>query len=172
MLTSYSSLLVLSFLNLFSFLIMAQWFVSLLVAGAGAVAVAADLPLKIETRSGVRSRVTNIHFSSNEVIDGDVTFTYGSCSSNHHQEDDGHFQHTIARTSTREARRLVWVFLEDAETGGCISAWVEFGALVGRSEPQTLHGKWKKRALKRDSEPPVPERLETDTSCRFHPSHQ
>lgn len=121
---------------------MARWYAIWLLA-----VVSSGLLLKIETRSGVKSRVTNIHFSSEEVIDGSITFTYGSCQSHSYHEEAVHY--TIAKISTTGPQRLVWISPEDAMGGGCISGWTESGALVGRSEPQVIHHKWKRRTQKR-----------------------
>lgn len=122
---------------------MARWFLSF-VAGS-ALAAASGLPMKLETRSAVTSRVSNIHITLEEPIEETVTFTYGSCRGASMR--DAH--HTIVKSEVRDSQRLVWVLPEDAATDGCISAWGVSGELKGRSEPQTLHHKWKRRALKR-----------------------
>ncbi|TDZ33090.1 L-amino-acid oxidase [Colletotrichum spinosum] len=122
---------------------MARWFLSF-VAGSALVA-ASGLPLKLETRSAVTSRVSNIHLTIEEPLDGTVTFTYGSCRGV--SLEDSH--HIIAKSEVRDSQRLVWVLPEDANSDGCISAWSVSGSLVGRSEPQTLHHNWKRRVQKR-----------------------
>ncbi|KAL0935707.1 L-amino-acid oxidase [Colletotrichum truncatum] len=122
---------------------MARWLLSF-VAGS-ALAAASGLPLKLETRSAVTSRVSNIHLTIEEPLEGAVTFTYGSCRGI--SLDDAH--HTIAKSEVRNSQRLVWVLPENAYSEGCISAWGSSGSLIGRSEPQTLHHSWKRRAQKR-----------------------
>ncbi|KAK0372862.1 L-amino-acid oxidase [Colletotrichum limetticola] len=125
---------------------MARWFLSF-VAGS-ALAAASGLPMKLETRSAVTSRVSNIHITLEQPIEETVTFTYGSCRG----ASMGDAHHTIVKSEVRDSQRLVWVLPEDAATDGCISAWSISGELKGRSEPQTLHHKWKRRALKRSIE--------------------
>ncbi|KAI8239781.1 L-amino-acid oxidase [Colletotrichum sp. SAR 10_96] len=122
---------------------MSRWLLSF-VAGSALVA-ASGLPLKLETRHAVTSRVSNIHLTIEEPVDGSVTFTYGPCRGV--SLDDAH--HTIVKSEVRDSQRLVWVLPEDAHSDGCISAWSVSGSLVGRSEPQTLHHSWKRRAAKR-----------------------
>ncbi|GKT97154.1 L-amino-acid oxidase [Colletotrichum tofieldiae] len=122
---------------------MARWLLSF-IAGS-ALAAASGLPMKLETRSAVTSRVSNIHISLEEPVEETVTFTYGSCRGV--SLDDAH--HTISKSEVRDSQRLVWVLPEDASSDGCISAWSVSGKLMGRSEPQTLHHNWKRRVQKR-----------------------
>lgn len=118
------------------------WWIVPLVAGAAAVAAApSGLPVKLETRSEIRSRVANVHVEYERDIEGSVAFTYGSCSSK--KREDVH--HTILEADAGDNHRLVWVVPEDAESDGCIQAWSEDGSLVGRSEPQNLRHHWKRR---------------------------
>ncbi|KAM0335358.1 hypothetical protein ACHAQA_000403 [Verticillium albo-atrum] len=125
------------------------WRIVTLVASVIAVASAApDLPVKIETRSQIKSRLANVHIGYERDVEGIVTFTYGLCSSK--ELRDAH--HTILETDKREDHRLVWIVPEDAASDGCLQAWNEDGTLIGRSEPQTLHHQWKRRA-KRDADP-------------------
>ncbi|KAK1964605.1 flavin-containing amine oxidoreductase [Colletotrichum sublineola] len=122
---------------------MARWILSF-VAGS-ALAAASGLPMKLETRSAVSSRVSNVHISLEKPLNETVTFTYGSCRGV--SLDDAH--HTISKTEVRDSQRLVWVLPEDASSDECISAWSASGKLLGRSEPQTLHHNWKRRVQKR-----------------------
>ncbi|KAK2039422.1 flavin-containing amine oxidoreductase [Colletotrichum somersetense] len=122
---------------------MARWILSF-VAGS-ALAAASGLPMKLETRSAVSSRVSNVHIGLEKPVNETVTFTYGSCRGV--SLDDAH--HTISKTEVRDSQRLVWVLPEDASSEGCISAWGASGTLLGRSEPQTLHHNWKRRVQKR-----------------------
>ncbi|KAM0282404.1 hypothetical protein ACHAQH_003085 [Verticillium albo-atrum] len=116
------------------------------------VAVAADdysgLPVKLETRSEIKSRVGNVHLQFERAIGGPITFTYGSCSSK--ELKDNH--HILAEVEGKHGQRLVWVLPEDAESNGCLSAWDQESKLVGRSEPQTLHHHRKQRIKKRGPE--------------------
>ncbi len=125
--------------------IMARKAVPLVLAGA-AMALA-GLPVQIETRSSVTSRLANIHLSFDKIIDGEVTYTYGLCGRS--SPDEAH--HVLGRSdgATSHSKRLVWVLPDDAVSGGCISAWDPRGNLVGRSEPQLLHNRHKRRVQKR-----------------------
>lgn len=99
-----------------------------------AVAVASTLPVKLETRSELTSRLANIHVSFDIHLDDTVTYTYGSCDSARHH--DAH--HVIGQSTDSEDLRLVWIHPEDITSHGCISAWDSLGSLVGRSEPQRV----------------------------------
>ena len=126
-----------------SFFAMSRWLLSL-VAGS-ALVVASELPMKLELRSAVTSRVSNIHISLTEPIEEPITFTYGSCQ----DSSMGTSHHTIVKSEVRDSQRLVWLLPEDAFSNGCVAAWSASGELKGRSEPQTLHHNWKRRAQKR-----------------------
>ncbi|KAK4450492.1 L-amino-acid oxidase [Podospora aff. communis PSN243] len=121
--------------------------ISFLALGGAALAVAGNLPVQIETRSPVTSRLANLHLSFDRLVEGDITFTYGLCSHGTSQ----HAHHVVGRAdgATSHSKRLVWIVPEDASSGGCISAWNTDGILVGRSEPQFLHKRHKRRAEKR-----------------------
>ncbi|OAA39062.1 L-amino-acid oxidase [Metarhizium rileyi] len=112
--------------------------------------LAKQLPLALEVRSEVTSRLANIHVLRSEYLSGLTTFTYGSCTAK--SEQDRH--HIIAKTecSTSDSR-LVWIIPENAPTGGCISAWNKGATLVGRSSPQNLQGVVKRGNTKRLAEP-------------------
>ena len=107
---------------------------------------ATPLPVRLETRSDLTSHIANIHISKQEPVEGAVSFTYGSCESQ--SRDDAH--HVIAEVDELNGSRLVWVIPRKAKTNGCISAWSESHALLGRSEPQMLH-KVKRRAPQKRS---------------------
>ncbi|KAK2616088.1 hypothetical protein N8I77_002797 [Diaporthe amygdali] len=94
-----------------------------------------SLPVRLETRTDLSSRAANIHVSYDKLVEGVLGFTYGSCLDR--EQTDSH--HVIGRHAPSSAsHRLVWVIPEDAFTGGCISAWDQTGALIGRSKPQRL----------------------------------
>ncbi|KAK0648152.1 flavin-containing amine oxidoreductase [Cercophora newfieldiana] len=120
-----------------------------LALGGAALAVAGSLPVQIETRTPVTSRVANLHLSLDRLIEGDITFTYGPCS--HNSPETAH--HVVARSdgASSHSKRLVWIVPEDASSGGCISAWNTKSILVGRSDPQVLHKRHQRRAAKRDA---------------------
>ncbi|KAK8854982.1 L-amino-acid oxidase [Apiospora arundinis] len=119
---------------------------SLLVSSV-ACAPYAPLPVYLETRSEIDSRVANVHVTFNEPVDGELTYTYGRHCTGTHDLRDAH--HTVARSrSNAKASRLVWLLPKDAESGGCLSAWNSEGALVGRSEPQRFQTV-KKRDLRK-----------------------
>ncbi|KAI1081438.1 flavin-containing amine oxidoreductase-domain containing protein [Whalleya microplaca] len=92
------------------------------------------LPVHLETRSEHSSRLTNVHVSFKSLVEGIVTYTYGSCDSA--QPHDAH--HTVGRSTGAKDSRLVWILPEDVRSDGCISAWDQEDSLVGRSEPQRL----------------------------------
>ncbi|KAK3987379.1 putative L-amino-acid oxidase precursor [Cladorrhinum sp. PSN332] len=115
----------------------------------GGVAAAASIgghPVKLETRQAVTSRLSNVHLSVERSVEGPISVGYGSCTSVASRD----VHHTIGEVEgKRHSTRLVWVLPENAETGGCLSAWNSAGQLVGRSEPQVLENRHTKRALKR-----------------------
>lgn len=99
-------------------------------------------PVRLETRTDLSSRAANIHVSYEELVEGLVDFTYGSCLDR--QQTDSH--HVIARHGPSTAsHRLVWVIPEDTLAGGCISAWSDTGSLIGRSGPQQLASRRSRR---------------------------
>ena len=117
----------------------------LLLGGAAAASV--GLPVQLETRSAVNSRLANVHLSSARAVDGPITVAYGDCSSSTVQ--DTHHLVGKAEVDASNAKRLVWILPEETETGGCLSAWDSAGTLVGRSEPQLVHNIHKRNAEKR-----------------------
>ncbi len=117
---------------------MSKTSLALLVAQALTVfALTSTLPVRLETRSEIRSRLANIHVSFDSTFKDAVTYTYGSC--DHLSHLDAH--HIIGHSTNSEDLRLVWVLPEDTWSHGCISAWDSQGSLVGRSEPQSLQRK-------------------------------
>ncbi|KAI1401921.1 flavin-containing amine oxidoreductase [Hypoxylon fuscum] len=102
---------------------------------------AARLPVKLETRSELSSRLANIHVSFEAPVDGEIAYTYGRCDDRKRHEA----HHTVGRGTGAKDSRLVWILPDDIRFDGCISAWDQRGFLVGRSEPQPLT----KRKLKR-----------------------
>ncbi len=113
----------------------------------GAAAASVGLPVQLETRSSVTSRLANVHVSVARSIEGPITVAYGPCSSSSVQ--DAHHVLGQSAGSVSDSTRLVWVVPEDTESGGCLSAWDSAGMLVGRSEPQTVQNNKKRRAEKR-----------------------
>ncbi|KAI6090007.1 flavin-containing amine oxidoreductase [Hypoxylon rubiginosum] len=102
---------------------------------------ASGLPVKLETRSELSSRLANIHVSFEAPVDGVITYTYGRC----HETKRHEAHHTVGRGTGAKDSRLVWILPDGVRFDGCISAWDEWGSLVGRSEPQRVG----KRGLKR-----------------------
>lgn len=102
----------------------------------------ASLPVKLETRVKLNSRIANIHVSATEAVQGLITFTYGSCS-----ETTEHTAHHVVTRSKSAVDRLVWVMPSDTSSGGCLSAWDLGGKLVGRSDPQVLNSHSRKRSF-------------------------
>ncbi len=113
----------------------------------GAAAASVGLPVQLETRSALTSRLANVHLSVARSVEGPITVAYGPCASSSVQ--DAH--HILGQSggSASDSTRLVWVLPEDTGSGGCLSAWDSAGMLVGRSEPQTVHNSQKRRAEKR-----------------------
>lgn len=103
--------------------------------------LASYLPVNLETRSGLNSRLTNVHVSFERPIKDSITYTYGACDGL--RRHDAH--HAIGHSTEAKDLRLVWVLPEDMMSGGCIHAWDSRDYLVGRSEPQFLQKKKKLR---------------------------
>ncbi|KAF4122893.1 Flavin containing amine oxidoreductase [Geosmithia morbida] len=108
--------------------------VSLWATASLATAGRSTLPIGLETRTELGSRLANVHVSRRQPVNGTVTYTYGSCNSN--SQPEAH--HTIAQSDDADASRLVWIIPEEATEDGCIAAWSDSGKLVGRSRPQRL----------------------------------
>ncbi|KAH8203399.1 hypothetical protein TruAng_002383 [Truncatella angustata] len=104
-----------------------------------------SLPVKLETKSRLDSHLANIHLRFDESIDGEVTYTYGTCLAK--ERRDAH--HVVGR-STSSHHRLVWKIPRDVATDGCISAWDSTGSLVGRSDAQSFRPN--KRAMQKRGE--------------------
>ncbi|KAK4120477.1 L-amino-acid oxidase-like protein [Parathielavia appendiculata] len=109
----------------------------------GAAAASVGLPVQLETRSALNSRLANVHIAVTRSVEGPITVAYGPCTSSSIQ--DAH--HVLGEThgSRSEGTRLVWILAEDTESGGCLSAWTSTGTLAGRSEPQFVQGLQKRR---------------------------
>lgn len=102
------------------------------------------LPLRLETKRGLTSRLSNIHVSVDEEVEGSLTFTYGSCST----IELRNAHHVVGRSENTDLSRMVWVIPEDAHPGDCISAWDSDGVLVGRSDAQYISLRKRKLAKK------------------------
>lgn len=100
-----------------------------------------SLPVRLETRVKLDSRIANIHVGFADAVQGLISFTYGSCS-----ETTEHNAHHVIARSKPGVDRLVWVMPSDTSSGGCISAWAG-GSLVGRSEPQVFNSHSRKRSF-------------------------
>ncbi|KAK0619172.1 hypothetical protein B0T14DRAFT_545565 [Immersiella caudata] len=95
---------------------------------------APTLPLKIETRSPLNSRLANIHLEHQDTVKGTIEFTYGPCETTYQEQT---IWHPVGRTRRPSHNRLIWIIPDNAVPGGCIAAWSgSTGLLVGRSEPQ------------------------------------
>ena len=124
---------------------MARRAVICFLIGSATTLGSAPLPIQIETKSEVYSRLANLHLSFSEPVAGEVVFTYGGC----HTGVPEAAHHVVGRADgiTDHAKRLVWIVPDNAHSGGCISAWDSQGSLVGRSEPQTLHKRHQRRRM-------------------------
>ncbi|KAK2616445.1 hypothetical protein QQS21_000687 [Conoideocrella luteorostrata] len=111
----------------------------------GSAASSSSLPIQLGVRSELTTRLANIHVQTSRQVNGPVTFSYGACTAQSQQ--DAHHVVSSTESGVRDSR-LVWVIPEDAPSDGCISAWGEKGALVGRSKPQNLGQVIKKRDAK------------------------
>jgi len=116
-----------------------------------AAAWSSPLPLRLETRSSLTSRLANIHLSYDVVVEGPVSFTYGSCTAAAEHE-----AHHVIGTGDASSERMVWILPESTWSGGCISAWDGVGRLVGRSEPQYLDIRSRKRSVEKRGPYSVP----------------
>ncbi|KAK4446777.1 putative L-amino-acid oxidase [Podospora aff. communis PSN243] len=95
---------------------------------------ALTLPLQIETRSSLNSRLANIHLERQDAVTGAIDFTYKPCGETSKEHNALHY---IGRTMRPSHNRLVWIIPENAMSGGCILAHSNLtGLLVGQSEPQ------------------------------------
>ncbi|QPH15890.1 hypothetical protein C2857_000409 [Epichloe festucae Fl1] len=111
-------------------------FLATLGASSIARAATSNLPIDLQVRTELTTRLANVHVStSSRQVAGPVTFTHGSCAAQSRQ--DSHHVVSSAGSGLVDSR-LVWIIPEDAPDGGCISAWDDKGALVGRSAPQNL----------------------------------
>ncbi|KAI2618174.1 flavin-containing amine oxidoreductase [Hypoxylon sp. NC1633] len=96
---------------------------------------ASHLPIRLETRSELNSRLANVHITFDSQVDGVITYTYGRC-------DDGQLQeahHIVGQGTSAKNSRLVWILPNDLKLDGCLSAWDSEESLVGRSELQRLN---------------------------------
>jgi len=111
---------------------------------------APSYPIKVETKAALNSRLANVHVDHVVPVEGNVTYTYGSCDAAHTK--DSH--HIVGRSTSTLQSRLVWVIPEDVSSGGCISAWSdENGRLLGRSSEQhfDFHTMKRREELKKRS---------------------
>jgi hypothetical protein len=113
----------------------------------GVAAVTIGLPVQLETRAAVTSRLANVHLSAARSVDYPITVTYGPCTSPSIQ--DAHHVLGNIHGSISDPTRLVWILPEDTESGGCLSAWTTPGTLVGRSAPQMVQNLQTRRAERR-----------------------
>ena len=102
---------------------------------------ASNLPVRLETRSELNSRLANVHVFFETAVEDTISYTYGACSDVRNQDSN----HVIGHTTETKDQRLVWILPEDMTSNGCVSAWDSQGSLVGRSEPLTLQ----KRRIRR-----------------------
>jgi len=88
-----------------------------------------DLPIQLEIKGKIDSRLTNIHVSIDSHVDTLIRYTYGRCadSSSHTAE------HVIGQSSNTNNPRLVWILPESISEDGCISAWDAQDRIVGKS---------------------------------------
>ncbi|KAK2609208.1 hypothetical protein QQS21_002290 [Conoideocrella luteorostrata] len=122
-------------------------FFAALASALVARCIATPLPIRLEVRSDLTSRLANVHVANWKRVPGPLTFTYGTCTSE--SQGDIHHNIAVAEPETQESR-LVWVIPQDAPNHGCISAWSASGTLLGRSKPQDVRraNQFTKRAAK------------------------
>ena len=125
--------------------------VALLALPSGHAAPSSEgLPLRLETRKSLNSRLSNIHVERREPVQDSVSYTYGSCLSASEQES----HHTIGESNDSSHDRLVWIIPSDVTSDGCISAWSRStGRLLGRSDKQhfDFHTMERRRNMKRST---------------------
>lgn len=109
--------------------------------------------IDISVKDATASRAVNIYLRYLEAVPTSHNFTYGDCKS----PDFLDAHHTIATVPftepTDNETRLVWVVPEDIHPGGCILAWSENKALIGRSKPLALDKLLDTMITKRDRIP-------------------
>ncbi|KAI1171092.1 L-amino acid oxidase [Nemania sp. FL0916] len=109
-----------------------------------------SLPVRVETRANLDSRLANVHVHIDGRVDTPVRYTYGGCS----DDTSSHLHSAVGESSNSLTSRLVWVIPEDIAETGCISAWDSRGTLVGRSAE--LRPAAKKRQLKKRGPNSIP----------------
>lgn len=101
----------------------------------GTESTQSSLPLRLETRSPLNSRLANVHVDYDGPAEDLINFTYGPCNSKSEHNAD----HIVVRNSHGKPHRLVWIIPKDVSSGGCVSGWSESGKLLGRSSEQYFH---------------------------------
>lgn len=116
----------------------------LLLSSAISAASLPSLPVELETRANLDSRLANIHITARGEVKGALSYTYGSCTG----LDKRQAHHTISTASSSHrgaGSRLVWIAPKDVPSGQCISAWDSTDKLVGRSSPQRFSSQLRRR---------------------------
>ena len=107
---------------------------SLLAAAYAPEAV--NLPVKLEVRTALTSRLANIHVSRPHQSVYPFTVTYGNCGGSDQQHV---IHHSVAEVDQPDIDRLIWLLPDDISVQGCLSAWSLTRKLVGRSEPLEIN---------------------------------
>ena len=92
---------------------------------------AASLPVKLDIKRALDSRLANIHVEYTEKILSEISFIYAS----YDVSSPGQAHHLVARANACTHDRLLWRIPDDVYSGGCLSAWTRDQQLVGRSDP-------------------------------------
>lgn len=86
----------------------------------------------LETKTPLDSRLANVHLTYTTPVSEELLFTYGPC----HATNPRNAHHDVGRCPGSHKDRLVWIIPEDAQSGGCVSAWKsKESVLIGRSAP-------------------------------------
>ena len=109
---------------------------ALSLATASSLTAADRLPVRLEVKTDLNSRLANIHLSQHHQTLYPFTVKYGACHvSNDHREQ----HHTISEVQEQSTQRLVWLLPDNIYDGGCLSAWSSDEELIGRSEPLRIN---------------------------------
>ena len=94
-----------------------------------------NLPLELDVKIALDSRLANIHLSDADPHIYPYTVAYGAC--NVSSIEDG-ASHNITTVHNQRGDRVVWILPEDIAPGGCLSAWSAQHELIGRSPPMAI----------------------------------
>lgn len=115
-----------------------------------ALAATASQDIGISVKDTTASNIVNIHLKYPDAALKEHVFTYGDCGDLSYVSPDSTIAHVSGAIKPGDDTRLVWVVPDDVSSGGCISAWEQNKALIGRSPPLALDGILRQSLAKRD----------------------